>query len=273
MKRLAIIINLAAFMLVAVSILGWRYKGSSGSDEGPTSASPETITKGKMIFHGVCGSCHGEDGSGEGPLAANLKVKPRDFRGGIFKNRSTASGQLPTDADIYRTIASGIHSTAMPSFQNITPENRWAVVQYVKTFSQRFADPSEYPLKVIRAGTPIPFSLESIIRGRKQYIDMGCWRCHGATGEGDGPSAVSLVDDLGDPIVATNLTQSFKIKFASSIADIYRIFTTGLSGTPMPAYEEALSDSGRWDLANYVWSLHETDQFYDGATLEKLQSK
>ena len=48
-----------------------------------------------------CVGCHGANGDGKGPAADMLIVKPRDFTKGIFKFRSTPSGTLPTDEDLY----------------------------------------------------------------------------------------------------------------------------------------------------------------------------
>ena len=40
-----------------------------------------------------------------------------------------------------------------------------------------------------------------------------------------------------------------------SRADIYRAFSTGLDGTPMPALPGAVSARDRWDLTHYIVSL------------------
>lgn len=38
-------------------------------------------------------------------------------------------------------------------------------------------------------------------------------------------------------------------------ADIYRVFMTGLNGTPMPSFADALTPDIAWDLAHYIMSL------------------
>ncbi len=61
---------------------------------------------------------------------------PRDFVSAQYKFRTTASGQLPTDEDIFRTISRGATGTGMPPWQYLLDDNdRWALVDYVKTFS------------------------------------------------------------------------------------------------------------------------------------------
>ena len=43
-------------------------------------------------------------------------TKPRDFTKGIFKFRTTPLGSLPTEADLMRTIRTGVSGTMMPTF-------------------------------------------------------------------------------------------------------------------------------------------------------------
>lgn len=260
-------------VVVSSCFFGMRSVVSIAETDKPVVASPEVLARGEMMFNAACSPCHGTDGAGEGPLAVNLQAKPRDFTKGVFKNRSTASGQLPTDYDVYRNITSGIHNTAMPAFQYMSPEDRWAVVQFIKTFSKRFSDPNEYPLEVIKIGQPIPPSLASLEKGRGIYIQMKCWDCHGVSGEGNGPSAGTQVDDFGNPIRSTDLTNPSDYKFARSVIDVYRIFSTGLNGTPMPSYASTLNEEERWHLANYVWSLQDKDQYQDGKELKDIEVK
>ncbi len=117
---------------------------------------PGDAVAGKRIYHAACAPCHGKDGSGDGPVAAYLREKPRKLTDGVFKFRSTPSGQLPTDHDLYRTITAGLHTTAMPSFKALAPEDRWDVIAYMKTLSPRFSDASNFPLKPIEIGNPVP---------------------------------------------------------------------------------------------------------------------
>src|SRR5436309_1383156 len=119
------------------------------SNDTPEKADPAALAKGKALYDDVCATCHGINGNGDGVLAANLLTKPRSFTSGTFKFRSTLSGQLPTDEDLSITIKSGTHSTAMTTFETFSPQQIWALVQYIKTFSTRFSDPNEYPLKTI----------------------------------------------------------------------------------------------------------------------------
>ena len=219
------------------------------------------LLRGKRIFEISCAPCHGKTGKGNGPLAANTNNFPRDLTTGVYKNRSTASGQLPTDYDLYRTVTIGIHNSVMPGFRQISPAGRWAVVQFIKTLSDRFADSLEYPLDTVMIGNPVISSPRSLSQGRKIYLEMKCADCHGVSGKGDGTAAFSQVTDAGKPVPTTDLTSYSHYKFCRNVQDVYRIFSTGLNGVPMPSYKDILSEKDRWDLANYVWALHTTDQY------------
>lgn len=231
------------------------------SDTSPYDSEAKQLQRGKKIFDISCASCHGITGKGDGVLNSNLNNFPRDLTKGVYKNRSTASGQLPTDYDLYHIVTTGIHNSAMPPFRGLSTENRWAVIQYIKTFSIRFTDSTEYPLDTITIGNPVISSPKSLAHGRKIYLQMKCADCHGISGKGDGQAAFSQADDAGHPVKTTDLTNQSDYKFSRSIQDIYRIFSTGLNGVPMPTYKDVLSDKDRWDLANYVWALQTADQY------------
>ncbi|MBI1803745.1 MAG: c-type cytochrome [Ignavibacteriae bacterium] len=257
-----------AVITASLFSLGWILLG--GNDT-PEKADPATLAKGKTLYDDICATCHGINGNGDGVLAANLQTKPRNFTSGTFKFRSTLSGQLPTDEDLSITIKSGTHSTAMTTFETFSPQQIWALVQYIKTFSPRFSDSNEYPLKTISYGNEIPFTRESIAKGRKAYVEMQCNKCHGDAGEGDGPSAESLVDNWGDPIQPSDLTNLSALKFATSPAEIFRTFATGLDGTPMPSYSGAMPDSAMWELADYVYSLQTHQGYYEPIRVEETK--
>ncbi len=93
-----------------------------------------------------------------------------------------------------------------------------------------------------------------VAEGREVWQKAKCWECHGDTGKGDGAKARTLKDDFGYPIPPANLTTGL-FKSGSSVKDIYRTFTTGLNGTPMPTYVKSFTEDQRWALAYYILSL------------------
>ena len=95
-------------------------------------------------YRRYCVGCHGELGDGNGEVAQWLDPpmypKPRDFQLGIFKCRSTPSGTLPTDDDLFDTIARGLDRSSMPQWSTFTKQERADLVAWVKHFSPRWAN-------------------------------------------------------------------------------------------------------------------------------------
>ncbi|MEK7803108.1 MAG: c-type cytochrome [Deltaproteobacteria bacterium] len=80
--------------------------------------SPEAVEKGELVYYKRCSFCHGLTGAGNGPAADQLIPRPRDFTMGLYKFRTTNSGELPTDEDLFRVISRGIPGTAMQTFDS-----------------------------------------------------------------------------------------------------------------------------------------------------------
>ncbi|HEX9818590.1 MAG TPA: cbb3-type cytochrome c oxidase subunit II [Methylomirabilota bacterium] len=220
---------------------------------------------GRQIYLDHCAGCHGTRGDGAGPAATFLMPLPRDFTAGVFKFRSTPSGSLPTDGDLFRTITRGVRWTAMPTWHEVPDKHRLAVVAYLKTLSSRWSDESIEPpvaLQLPPRGTP-----ELLARGQTLYARAKCAECHGEDGRGDGPSAGQLRDDFERPIRPTDLTRG-QLKGGSGVADLYRALTTGLDGTPMPSFADSMTDEERWAIAYYVLAF---SAWADPLTGERLR--
>ncbi|HVT28546.1 MAG TPA: cytochrome c [Lacipirellulaceae bacterium] len=89
------------------------------------------------LYRRHCAHCHGISGDGHGPTADILNPYPRDYRPGVFKFKSTYTSAEPTEADLLRIVHDGIPGTAMPSFALLPPDQRAALVEYVKYLSIR----------------------------------------------------------------------------------------------------------------------------------------
>ena len=220
-------------------------------------------------YRRYCAGCHGERGDGNGENAPYVDPKPRDFQLGIFKCRSTPTGTLPTDQDLSDTIARGIDRSNMPSWNTFTLQQKADLVAWVKHFSPRWA--SEKPGTPIQIPSQPEVTAERIKNGREIFAKVQCWKCHGVTGEANGPSAATLQDDLGRPIAPFNFTEGSP-KCGSSDADLYRIFMTGLDGTPMPSFADNIKPDEAWDVVFYLKSL-EPKKSKEREIATKLQLK
>jgi cytochrome c oxidase cbb3-type subunit 2 len=224
----------------------------AAAGEDPVEATPELVERGRERYETFCVSCHGEEGDGAGDLARFMDPKPRDFTEGVFKFRTTASGSLPQDIDIYRTIAFGVKKSSMPAWFALPSRDRWALVHYVKTFSEYFEE--EEPDEPIEIPEPPPVNSELLALGAEMFAEMQCWDCHGSIGKGDGAAAGTLEDDWGFPIRPADFTQGV-FKAGNTIGDIYRTVATGLDGTPMPSFGDILEEEQLWAVTYYVRSL------------------
>ncbi len=224
--------------------------------------SEDTLTLGEKVYKIRCLLCHGKDGDGKSPVSVILrqekngqiiKTYPRDLTMGVFRFRTTPTGCLPDDKDIQMIVDNGIPRSFMPPHKILPEEERKALVEYIKTFSERFEE--EDPCEVIAIKKPeYVGNPKSIDKGKKIYKEMKCFECHGDTGKGDGPKSDDLKDDWGKKIWAFNFT-SGELKRGSSPENVYITFTTGLDGSGMPSYEDSLNEEDRWHLVSYTLKL------------------
>jgi cytochrome c oxidase cbb3-type subunit 2 len=254
--------GLAALLLILGIVAAYE---SSGKEAGVAE-----LKGGAIIYRENCAACHGAKGDGKGPEADRLKTKPRDFSTGIYKFRSTPSGSMPLDRDIFKTITRGVRATSMLAQLQLSEHERWAVVHYLKSFSERFK--GERPGQAIVVPPTPSANSKLIARGKSMYEAAGCAQCHGPDGKGDGPSATGLKDDWGNPISPSDLTLK-PFKSGPNPEDLYRTISTGLNGTPMPAYADAFSAKDRWALVSYILSIatHERPRMMMGLVGEEVE--
>ena len=244
----------AAFFILFSGLSSYAQESHIGSLTGKAK-------HGKALYQRYCIFCHGPQGDGNGESAPYLDPKPRDFTKATFKCRSTPSGDLPLDSDLYDTITRGVHASGMPSWRPLLRQERADLVAYIKTFSPRFQE--EQPVAPIQIPPEPATSAESVKRGGQLFQSMNCGLCHGKEGRGNGPSAASLTDTRGYPIRPFDLTSGTRLKCGDSDSGIFRDLTTGLDGTPMPSFASALKPDQIWDLVHYIATLRAAAKLAD----------
>jgi mono/diheme cytochrome c family protein len=241
----------------------------------------QAADRGRKVYSEACLECHGSAGRGDGPKAKKLGFRPRDLSLGAFKCRCTASGGLPTDEDLFRVVSDGMPGTPMPAHEKtLSVEDRRAVVVYIKTLTPGFSAGAASPCITIPDAPPR--TEQSVFEGRQVYRILGCGKCHGKAGKGDGPASRGLKDDWGQPIRAYNFTVPNRLKCGGQDGDLYRVLHTGMNGSPMPSFEAAFAfaresaplDSLKADLT--AAELQELNSYLgaqpDAATLKGLTS-
>lgn len=212
---------------------------------------------GAMRYRRYCVVCHGDLGDGNGESAKwfdpPIYPKPRDFTLGVFECRSTPTGTLPTDQDLFDTIGRGIDRSNMPPWNTLSKQERADLVAWVKHYSPRWQ--TEKPGAPIVIPPEPEVTAERIKAGQDVFNRVQCWKCHGVEGKGNGPSASTLQDDLGRPIAPYNFAEGGRFKCGSTDSDLYRIFMTGLDGTPMPSFADNIKPDEAWDLVFFLRTL------------------
>ncbi|MBF0432943.1 MAG: c-type cytochrome [Fibrobacteria bacterium] len=237
------------------------FSGTLWAEDEVKPLNPAALIRGEILYDGACAGCHGQSGRGDGVSGQYLNPRPRDLTKGIYKFRSTPSGELPTNDDVFRVIQKGIPRTMMPGFETMmTEQEMWDIVEYTKSFSPDFVEyGSGEPFYIPPSVEATPSSIEE---GKSLFMVLACWTCHGAKGLGDGPSAPTLKDYAGLPIEAFDFTQGV-YKGGERLEDVYRTLMGGLDGTPMAAYANALLFEGgnvnNPDNYNKVYSPIEID--------------
>jgi len=227
--------------------------------------------QGKPLYRRYCIGCHGPRGDGTGENAPYIDPKPRNFTQATFKCRSTPTGTLPTDEDLYNSVGRGFDNSNMPSWAPLTDQERINLVAFIKTFSPRW--------KTDKAGTPInipnepPVTVQSIQHGHDLFQKLECWKCHGPEGRGDGPSAATLTDSNDQPIRPYNFAEGSRFKCGGTNQDIYRIFITGVDGTPMPSFADVIQPNDAWDLVHFLRTLQVNREGPERALLKSSGTK
>ena len=246
----------------------FEFSAATGNIE-PVAGSPPVdarlLKHGEWVFRGMCIGCHGVKGDGNGGVwtlgdkyaqGHKLPRQPRDFTAAVFKIRSTPSGSLPTDNDLFKSISRGlVADQAMPSFKFLPERDRWAVLAYIKSLSKRWVEEKDYQQPAVEVGEPPLPDAAALVAGKEVYAKMQCAKCHGPTGLGDGPSAPELTDDNGLPIKPRDFGDAAQYVGASDPRGVYQTFTTGIDGTPMPSFADFLKEDQRWQLVWYVMSF------------------
>ena len=94
----------------------------------------EALEAGEETFNTLCATCHGPEGKGDGPGAAELNPKPADLSDGEMLG-SLSDGYL-----FWRVSKGGAiepFNSAMPAWEEgLTEEQRWQVIAYLRTLSE-----------------------------------------------------------------------------------------------------------------------------------------
>lgn len=224
---------------------------------------PPDGSQGHQLYLAHCARCHGAEGKGDGPVAAALRPRSRDFSGGIFKLKSTRTGEPPTADDVGATIRHGMPGTAMPSFEDLLSDGEIdALIEYIRSLGPHAAWSAQERAAKVAEGEG------RVEPGAELFVNLGCPACHGRGGRGDGASAAALKDVWKQPAPPRDLTAPWTFRGGSSREAIYHRIAHGMSGTPMAGYLESASPQELLDVVAYVRSLARRPPWEEGGELD-----
>ncbi len=205
------------------------------------STNAQTLALGETIYESNCTACHGPDGTGEVLGASDLT----DLR--------LVDSQAPRD--FYLVVTQGVGS--MPAWQGrLSQEERWAVIDYLRTFSYEPGLEGETVSEIPPTTTPVPtacddsyltqtnpFSWEdaSAITAGQVLYDQACAVCHGD----DGLGAIPGTPDLSTSAAATRMRENS--------GEALCVLAEGKNA--MPGWKETLSNDEMWQVLTYSVSL------------------
>jgi mono/diheme cytochrome c family protein len=176
---------------------------------------PPDPVKGQAIFVDKCAPCHGATGQGDGPRSNELPNPIEPIGKPELSHQSSPAAW-------FKIISQGNMERFMPAFTSLTDRERWDVVAYLYDLSA---------------------SQESIAQGAALY-QANCAKCHGANGDGNGPTAAGKMPDF----------TSQESMAGKSAAELFQSISTGLPPS-MNGYAGSLSEDERWALTDYLRSL------------------
>jgi putative heme-binding domain-containing protein len=262
--------RLATTAALWCTLLPWpsavRAQDADRARTNPLQGNPTALKQGQNIYRGRCAVCHGIDAKG--------------FRGSDLTTGDWVHGG--SDAQIFKTIQTGVPGTEMPGHGNMSDEEIWMVITYLRTLSA--------------PGGPVA-ERGNAARGEQLFWakDRGnCGQCHmiGARGGRIGPnlsrigaarSAAALEREIRRPAevipvgfeTVTVVTKdgrrirgarknedTFSIQLMTGAEDILSFSKKDVQVVPeldrslMPAYgAERLSDPDLIDIVRYLRSL------------------
>jgi mono/diheme cytochrome c family protein len=173
---------------------------------------------GGPIFAEKCAPCHGTTGLGDGPRAAQLPNP-------VAAIGTTDLARQSAPAEWYRIVTEGNLDRFMPPFASLSDPERWDVVAYSIKLSMS----------------------DSSLADAKDLYQVSCARCHGDTGQGDGPDAAGLSSQPLDFTDQESMAQKTGTDFYQSISE-------GIA-PEMPGFAGQLIEAQIWSLSDYIRSL------------------
>ena len=117
----------------SVPIEGAAYIAGAGTPINTTPSDARSLQRGEALYNVHCALCHGDQGKGDGKIAASLVKMPADLA-------SQNVTQL-SDGELFMIVSNGVQlgigaKGGMPPLrENLYPSERWDVVNYIRSLA------------------------------------------------------------------------------------------------------------------------------------------
>jgi mono/diheme cytochrome c family protein len=116
----------------------WELPSGADKTKNPVATSADSVQKGKDLYlardKGNCVFCHGTAGSGNEETAGRMRRKPADI-----SNKERMDSM--TDGEVFWKISKGITGIMPAGEKRMTEEERWNVINYIRTLVKEPAKP------------------------------------------------------------------------------------------------------------------------------------
>lgn len=233
---------------------------------------PSAVEGSRVFVRAQCVVCHGPQGLGDGPAAANLRSPGKnlltDFlalfgiraRGEQLPSRpanfhNVVAMRLNSPFSMYETVTRGRPNTAMPAFG---PRPAYGAA----TFGVRLSDAERW--HVIFHEWAFATTPREVARGKQLYesraVDVGgrvltCASCHGVNGDGRGPQGAELSSKLWTWArgMGPGIFTDFNLMAQRKPTEMFQAIVDGHG--EMPAYRDKLTEDEMWALVNYIFTF------------------
>ena len=106
----------------------WNVPKAAKEKKNLYSPDKSSITRGQKTFKLECLQCHGKEGKGDGMSAMKIKKTVADLTSNYVQNQ--------TDGELFWKISEG--RSPMPIGKStLTDDQRWDVINYIRTFKKK----------------------------------------------------------------------------------------------------------------------------------------
>jgi high-affinity iron transporter len=126
-------------MVIGCLFLSYPFNMALGQAKRPPAKTPELLDLGKKVYEQNCSPCHGTKGDGKGPAGVVLKPPPNDFNNPLKEWPKTKGDP----SKIFEVITKGIPNSAMVKWDQLSEQERWALVYTVVGFAAPKAPPKK----------------------------------------------------------------------------------------------------------------------------------